>query len=1771
MALTSENFIAGKMNKSVDERLVPKGQYIDALNVRLGSTENTEIGAVENSKGNSRLSTLEYQGEPLSDSARTIGCFEDGINETIYWFVHDDNNIYSPTGVVDMIVSYNTNTNTLIYHVISIDVLNFNFKYLVTGVSKIENLLFFTDDFNPPRMINVTRDYEYPAAGVDVIEEEDVSVIVKPPGFEDYNTGTGQVAPLGSPHVELLQIVGEENYMQTRFLSFAYRYRYEDGQYSATSLFSDPAFQPNFFQLSLQNFWNQGMENKYNACNVTFSTGSKRVKEVDLLYKQTTSNVIYVIKRYVKEDFGWADNDFITVQFTNSEIYTTLGSDELLRLYDNVPRVAKAQTIQGNRLMYGNYIDGYDIRKSENGSLISIDYNLTGISEEIAGTVLGDATNPSVSSGNYTIGAPYTQANSVLTWDLADLQPIASAPIVAGTTISFQFSIEQNSFVVCSTSGTGSCTSVTTQQPTPFSISMTFICPVDYNSVSDMLESQEFKDRIGGSVAQSFSGTAVVKELYPCNESNLGGTLSDKFYASAETPMPGTNFTLVTGGVTNSCSASLLDTNPFPTLCGGQQLTMGTTTVATTPTPGVLTDATADFNNLTPPLAVGDVVINMTNNEQTTIDSFTATELVLAPTTSGLPFAGLDVDGVGYVIESAASTPNICPADGFVYSHDPTLTPTQFSIQVPATKYFSGEATPTGGDYAEAYRYYNFNQAGCTAAYALDFETNSLHSNRDYEVGIVYMDEFGRASTVLTSPNNTVYFKPNTSVFKNKIKVNLNNIPPYWATHYKFVVKPSQGNYNTIFSNVFYQQDGTAQANSGLALAQLNDPGQVWFRLEGQNQNILKVGDELYVKQDSLGPVLTEAKSVVLAIEAFSGKGITDYSLNGLYMLLKPDGWSIEQDENANYLYGNRESESLSNDSNDFAAWAVIAGITGVVGLVGLTPQPQGAPAITDYPVNDANGVPYDIPAGSTIVIKTNAWRGGSDCAKSIYYNRTFTASTNYPNLHAWAVGDDLQSQMQTNSTGVSGVNGMDISFIPAMMQPQTITFPIQGPVTFLPPPPAPDYELVAQFGQMPNGEMFFMVATNLITCDELSWDNTGFFPSHINLEIEVRRTAGVFVFETEPQEADPNLFYDASNLLELKSYTPGGQKFHMAKQKFLPTGPSYVLADASIAQNQTATQPLVTILDAYNCYTFGNGVESYRIYDSIVGKSFNLGERTLAVSDQDFKEADRFASITYSGVYVNSANVNNLNEFNLGLLNFKDCETVFGPIQVLHARRTDILTLQEDRITYVQADKNLISDAVGGGAIVSTPKILGNQVARIEEYGISFNPESFVAWGADMYFTDTKRGVVLNLKGGSQGTDKLQVISKFGMNSWFRDTFINQLTTQKLGGYDPYMNEYVLGTNLNIVPVPTVVVPCGQRSSYRNASNIVTYDVDLGLVVGTINIPYNITSGNIDISVTWNGNTVSVAGATVNGSLTFNKTTNTPTTCTVVVTPNEPSTYDLTVECPPKQMITVIQVVLSSNNYTGQEIHTRYNWTDGTTISPFGGSQGPVVLTTLQPSEYIPNTGVRSLGVFPYSGTDITLKTEKFSTDTFDFDPNYHKFRILSSPTEYTDSAADIQALITASSIVSPISNPSTGVYQATETALSMPTANEYLYLIWDLRLVSSQEVCYCTAGDTVQDVCCTCTLPCKNVFIGPRRESSTAVCTTDVTTPQVGNNNVFSFLGNNSIPTIGDVVYATNDCGAPFKQSGYYIVSAVSPSVLPKTWIEIGNGGVVLAEGTC
>ena len=107
MPIVTTNFIRGRMNKSVDERLLPPGEYVDAMNLRLGSTETTEVGAVENSKGNTQLTTLSFSGQNLSTQATCIGAYQDSANETLYWFVHDP--VFACGGKVnklDLILSY---------------------------------------------------------------------------------------------------------------------------------------------------------------------------------------------------------------------------------------------------------------------------------------------------------------------------------------------------------------------------------------------------------------------------------------------------------------------------------------------------------------------------------------------------------------------------------------------------------------------------------------------------------------------------------------------------------------------------------------------------------------------------------------------------------------------------------------------------------------------------------------------------------------------------------------------------------------------------------------------------------------------------------------------------------------------------------------------------------------------------------------------------------------------------------------------------------------------------------------------------------------------------------------------------------------------------------------------------------------------------------------------------------------------------------------------------------------------------------------------------------------------------------------------------------------------------------------------------------------------------------------------------------------------------------------------------------------------------------
>jgi hypothetical protein len=1481
----TRNFTAGKMNKTFDERVVPNGEYIDAMNIRMGSTENSEFGVIENTKGNISLTTLKFQGTLLSVDARCIGAYEDGSIETIYWFVHDPSFPLGNTGKLDLVVSFNTNTFSLTYHVITIDngggvdtTLNFDPQYLITGVNKIEDLLFFTDNYNAPRSINVTRNYAIPS-GAPLIDagsttgqallEESLLVIKKP--------------PLESPTVQLINTAGEQNFLEERFISFAYRYLYADGQYSATSQWSDIAFSPNGFELTIEAYLNEGMINAFNACEVTYYTGNSLVLGIDLLFKQSESNIIKIIEKQNKADLGIPNNTTKTLIFDNSKIFTVLPEAELLRLYDNVPRFAQAQTLMGNRLMYGNYVEGYDL-VSTNGQPLQLTYTATLMQVEIGSETLDSDPEDSV----YTIDGNWSVPSSILRIDFVSLaSPTYESNLIVGATIQVQLEFTHDSY----TGGTP------TTQTGNTTISSTFTLASDYLSPFDLSQSVEFEEWVG-----------TLTNILP-----------------------------------------VYDPNPATlTSCDGSTFT--------------------DIFNCNIP----------------------------ANQASGWQKRASGITAINQPIKIIASNVN-----------------SYIDLQLVSMRY---EDVNNLGTYA--YEYYSivsslvtFNKLG---------NARSLHSNRGYEIGIVYMDDFLRSSTALVSVENTVYTPCSSSPNKNSIQVNIpvSQVAPYWATRYKFVIKPDQEGYQTVYSTLIVQ-----------------DADLIWFLLEGENMQKVEVGDRLIVKKDSSGP--TQDCLYTTVLEKISKAKSTTYPIAGVYMRLEA---------------GNFESQvspiPIYNSNSNVTSSGVTTNATRVEWSEIIPP----ALTYTDL----------DVPVGSTIGIMLYTYRNPNFGCKKREVNAAnsysyFTATQSYANLESWFLANQtsimstfnaLQDvQMNITFDGVFNINtsSMD-SFVATNTYSDVMKLYInRDPVT--------------------NRLTFHMSGTTFCNCSDC------YAVTRLHFSLQRTTIEPDFIFETLPIDALPDVFFE-NNLSFAINPTTGEHDGNVQNQDF--------------ALGQDA------IIDTgfFNCFSFGNGVESYKVRDSIVGREFNLGERVTSVSAQDYKEAHRFSDITYSGIYNTESNLNKLNEFNLGLLNYKYLESSFGYIYVLDGRETDVLCLQEDKISYVLAGKNLLSDAGAGRALTAVPEVLGTQIARTEKYGISHNPESYVQWGADRYFTDTKKGAVIHIQGDSMQSDQLRVVSEFGMRTWFRDEFINAQTTQKLGGYDPYMNEYVLTSNDIQVPSVIECIGCGQINSFNidntgKPERVISYCIKLNNCIADGNIVLQtgfVQIGGVTVDVTYDGTTTTSGfidtGQTINIPYSVNNPLVLELQIVITITAGANLTFDIDNQCQDCTEIFLVEVVITDGSNAGMFIHNQYNYTD-TTIpysSPLQSNQVTFAFPSSNPlvSYYNIDAGFWGQGSFPYPGVDTNIYTNKIGFDDFVFTDPPNKFLYHTSNTYYQNNQIDITTLLGVATNITPLTQPNLTQWKGTFTT---PSLQNFLYLIWDLRQSTAVELCF--SEDDCATACTDCYTP--------------------------------------------------------------------------------------------
>lgn len=1453
MTKISRSFTAGKMNKALIEKLIPNGEYIHAVNCKIDTSSVSGLGSIENVKGNTQLTTLKYtDGTPFSASAVCIGGIEDSKSETLYWFVHDPSSPSSPvTGKLDAIVSMNVPKNILKYHVISIDngggidtTLNFDPQYRITGVNLIDDMLFFVRGNGQPMKINVKRSYGFPGL-TDTVTEDELLVLKAPPRF--------------SPGVELTNTGNSEGYLSERIVSFSYRYRYSDGEYSAPSQFSLPAFIPGQFDLSQDTFLNSGMKNLYNTAIISYSSGGSQVNMVELLMKEHGTNSIKVIAKIDKAASGLMDNESYTYVYDGSGIVSILPDSENLRLFDSVPVSAIAQTVMGNRIMYGNYKEGYEM-VDDDGGAVNVNYEATLNAESIGYAQL----TCSKDSGSYNLsGAPVTYDDCVALIDFSGVS------VSKGSFIYITLEFAHESFA----GGTSPSYTTPTQ-------SIQFTVPVskDYANAYDYANSDEFKESIG-----------TVSNIQPIATAGNGSTLTDVFNARL----------------------------------------------------------------------------------------------------SGLGVYSLNGSGINAVAEPIRIVS--------------TIGSSVVGLQIPAVKYVASGPV----------NLYEFlNVVSISAAYQDISNPMSLHSNRSYEVGLVYMDRWGRSSDVFFSDNSSVSVPCENAGLSNSVRVTIppDHKPPVWADRYKFVIKSDKGSYETIFSNFFVTDPVT---------------GFIYFLVDGENAQKVSEGMRLIVKRDSRGVVTSFTDVTVIEKDVKAANFLKDEAGDDI---ISPSGAYIKLSGGG--IFAQKEDK-------DIVAPGEISRISSY----------PGQSPIVAYPVNyynESTGLweALDIPVGTQIKLKFDFSRpGNNNCYKITYsYEAVFTSRATYANFQAWWEGDGIENFIDSGTKVVENgdIDNVYVGTISSAEYRDIGSDEFNNRYGFWVDPAA--------------ANSLYLVVSGTTTCGGL-WHTEG-DRATVAVNVEIIRNDSLFIFESEADDSIPGVYFESSEAFLVSNGN------HMGN-----------VSNQDIALDVSA----VIDCDFFNCYSFGNGCESYKVLDSIVGKPLQMGSRVISPEFKEYGVSHRYADITYSGVYNNESNVNKLNEFNAGLLNYKSLENSFGPIWILDGRETDVLVLQEDKISYVLSGKNLLTDAVAGGTIASVPEVLGTQIARQELIGISSNPESYSKFGSSRYFTDTKRGLVVKMTGQSGNSDQIDIISEKGMGQWFKNELKTKSLNQKIGGYDPLSKEYVLNFGNTLQYVDDELAECGDIRTFSVAAGEPeVFYISLGKFVGAANIIYNVIkstpSAVVNIYVDYNGVISSSLNVGSDGSVTYDKDEIEVTYCKVTVSVvGGTATVTTKSECPSQTEINIVMISLNSPEEANESISNEYNYSkSGVTykaVKSFvlfrSGNDSMVV------SEFKTLTGKMGDPSFPVQGSDVRMISRNKSGREFDI--NSDKMLYLRSNIQY--SASDINTILNSATEIA-VTDGVSYKYGEFSPSINIGEPHQYIYMIWDYRKVYSHDLSYHV--NVAAEACC-------------------------------------------------------------------------------------------------
>lgn len=354
-----DKLIPRKLNSDIDSKLIDRASMVDALNLYAGDDSDGGGGVLKNVKGNTKIT----QPDSFGENSRVLGSVVDDKTGISYFFVYsteaDKQGIwaYDPEG---KLAGDDQPAVRLIYRdaqfnfdpqgFVKGDVVHVNHVTFPDKGDEFDKdaIIFFTDNRNEPRKINAYRAYK--AGGYSLYSNV-------------YDTADFITACPKTPLIPITFSFDRDvnrkisNFKGTSGFQFAYQHVYIDGFESSVSSYSDVAFPPSVIN---QGALTNASHDNYNRCILYIPQPGAEIKSVKILAREGSTGSFLLVDEISTLSLYTSGNYIGTYSFYNDRITKGFSKVEVNKQFDSIPKRAKAQAIADNRLIYGNYLDGFD-------------------------------------------------------------------------------------------------------------------------------------------------------------------------------------------------------------------------------------------------------------------------------------------------------------------------------------------------------------------------------------------------------------------------------------------------------------------------------------------------------------------------------------------------------------------------------------------------------------------------------------------------------------------------------------------------------------------------------------------------------------------------------------------------------------------------------------------------------------------------------------------------------------------------------------------------------------------------------------------------------------------------------------------------------------------------------------------------------------------------------------------------------------------------------------------------------------------------------------------------------------------------------------------------------------------------------------------------------------------------------------------------------------------------------------------------------------------